>query len=276
MTTRVLITGSASGLGLALVHEYVARGAQVLATDVYAEPSSELDPIVDGERVVYQKLNVTSEDDWDAAQQWISSTWGGLDVLVNNAGIAKSGRIERVPLDEWHTIIDINLLGMVRGCKTFTPMFKKQKSGRIVNTVSIAGVVGTPNLAPYNTSKAAALSLSETLRFELAPYGITVTAICPFFFKTQLHESISSEYDAPVAAEFSQLIATARRTPAQVAARIMPQIEAGRDIILPDAVSKIGFYSKRWARGGFKVALGLAGVYYAKKLTKADTKTLAR
>src|SRR6266511_2135748 len=106
---RVLITGAASGLGAALAAAFVDRGDQVLVTDraaTFAAP--------DG--TTYGKLDVTSDKNWAQALAWVEKTWGGLDILVNNAGIAAGGRIDVVDLPDWQRTIDINLLGVVRGC----------------------------------------------------------------------------------------------------------------------------------------------------------------
>ena len=121
---RVLVTGAASGLGAALTAAFRARGDEVLATDL---AGADL------------RLDITSDDDWAAALALVEERWGGLDLLVNNAGVAGGGRIDVAGLDEWEWIVEINLLGVVRGCRTFVPMFKRQRSGRIVNVASLAG-----------------------------------------------------------------------------------------------------------------------------------------
>ncbi len=181
---RVLVTGAASGLGLALVRALVARGDHVLATDVQAERPDALP-----EAAAYLPLDVRSDEAWAAALAHVRETWGGLDLLVNNAGVAAGGRIDVATMDEWHWIVDINLLGVVRGCRTFTPLFKEQGSGHIVNTASLAGLVHAPGMAAYNTVKAGVVALSETLSHELAPHGIDVSVVCPSFFRTNLGSS---------------------------------------------------------------------------------------
>ncbi|WP_278257777.1 SDR family NAD(P)-dependent oxidoreductase [Nocardioides convexus] len=110
---RVLITGAASGLGAALASAWEGRGAQVLRTD-----RADADGIF--------RLDITSDTDWAAAREHVERTWGGLDVLVNNAGIAGGGRLDVSGIDEWQRLVDINLLGAVRGTATFTPLFKQQ------------------------------------------------------------------------------------------------------------------------------------------------------
>ncbi|MEO7350715.1 MAG: SDR family NAD(P)-dependent oxidoreductase, partial [Marmoricola sp.] len=108
MSRRVLVTGGASGLGAALAAAFLARGDEVLIGDLN-EPA----PVV-GERATpdWIHLDVRSEDDWAAARDWVTEHWGGLDVLVNNAGVAGGGRIDVAGMDEWQWITEINLFGV--------------------------------------------------------------------------------------------------------------------------------------------------------------------
>ena len=139
---RVLVTGAASGLGAALVAAFRARGDEVLATDRVAASS-----VPGGIDLV---LDITSDDDWAAALDAVRERWGGLDVLVNNAGVAGGGRVDRCTLEEWQWITDINLFGLVRGTKAFVPMLKEQGSGQLVNVASLAGLVRPAGMASYN------------------------------------------------------------------------------------------------------------------------------
>jgi NAD(P)-dependent dehydrogenase (short-subunit alcohol dehydrogenase family) len=184
--SRVLVTGGASGLGAALVERFIADGHRVLTTDLGAEPPA-------GLSTPYRQLNVRSADDWAAAVEWCQENWDGLDILVNNAGIATGGRIDVESLAEWDRVVDINLMGVVRGCRAFTPLFKEQRSGHIVNTASAAGLVHPPMMSSYNTVKAGVVALSETLSHELQPYGVTVSVVCPSFFRTNLADSIQGD-----------------------------------------------------------------------------------
>src|SRR6478735_6367098 len=209
---RVLVTGGASGLGLALVRALVARGDHVLATDLQSDRPDALP-----EAAAYLPLDVRSDDAWDAALAHVRETWGGLDLLVNNAGVAAGGRIDVATMDEWHWIVDINLLGVVRGCRTFVPLFKDQGSGHIVNTASLAGLVHAPGMAAYNTVKAGVVALSETLLHELAPHGVHVSVICPSFFRTNLGSSFRGA-DTELEEEGRRMVSGSKRTADAVAA----------------------------------------------------------
>ncbi|MFC5261658.1 SDR family oxidoreductase [Kribbella qitaiheensis] len=238
--SRVLVTGGASGLGAALVARFVADGHQVLSTDLAAES-----PAADGAQ--YRQLNVRDASDWEAAVAWCEENWGGLDILVNNAGIATGGRIDVESLDEWDRVVDINLMGVVRGCRAFTPLFKRQRSGHIVNTASAAGLVHPPMMSSYNTVKAGVVALSETLSHELHPYGVTVSVVCPSFFRTNLGDSIRGD-DTEMGATARRLIEKSPRTADDIAAGVVAGIKKKQFLIIPDRPALLAWRTKRFAR----------------------------
>ncbi|MEO7071382.1 MAG: SDR family NAD(P)-dependent oxidoreductase [Nostocoides sp.] len=243
MSRHVLITGAASGLGLALAKAFVARGDLVLATDRDAG----VEPGVLPNGVEYQRLDVTSDADWAAAKAWVEARWGRLDVLVNNAGIATGGRIDVSTIEDWERGLAINLLGVVRGCYTFTPMFKAQRSGYIVNTASLAGLVHGPAMSAYNANKAAVVALSETLRYELAPFGITTSVVCPSFFRTNLAASMHGA-DAAAEKTAAKLIDESPLTAEDIAVAVMAGIDRQEPVILPDELARQTYWTKTFDR----------------------------
>jgi NAD(P)-dependent dehydrogenase (short-subunit alcohol dehydrogenase family) len=249
----VLVTGAASGLGLALARRFAARGDQVLATDLASDRPADLPAGVD-----YLRLDVRSDADWARALERVRETWGGLDLLVNNAGVAAGGRIDVATMDEWHWIVDINLLGVVRGCRTFTPLFKEQGSGHIVNTASLAGLVHAPGMAAYNTVKAGVVALSETLSHELKPYGITVSVVCPSFFQTNLVSSFQGA-DTELEDAGKAMVSGSRRTAEAVARIVVKRIDAGKEVILTDRDGHIAWRAKRFVRPLYTATMRRAG-----------------
>ncbi|WP_078591996.1 SDR family NAD(P)-dependent oxidoreductase [Streptomyces megasporus] len=223
--TRVLVTGAASGLGRAIAAHYAAAGCRVLVTDLTepaAPPAGE---------VSRHRLDVRSEEEWAAVREWCETHWGGLDVLVNNAGVAAAGRVERIEDADWEWILDINLRGTVRGCRTFVPVLKRQGSGHIVNIASLAGLMNLPGMSSYNVSKAAVVSLSETLRHELAPWGIHTTVVCPGFVPTNLGDGLRSP-DPVLARQADRLIQKGRVTPERVAEQVADAVARRRFLVL--------------------------------------------
>lgn len=241
---RVLVTGAASGLGLALVRQLVDRGAHVLATDV-AETVP--DSLAGLDRVTYRRLDVTSDVDWSAARDHVVETWGRLDVLFNNAGVAAGGRIELTEMDQWQWIVDVNLLGVVRGCRTFAPLMVEQGSGHLVNTASAAGLVHMPTMSEYNAVKAGVVALSETLFFELHDAGVHVTAVCPTFFRTNLAASLRGK-DEQAKRTAEKLISRAKVGADEVAERVLDAVDRDRRLVVPNADGRAIYALKRHAR----------------------------
>lgn len=194
MSERVFVTGAASGLGLAFARALVARGARVAMADVHeqrlAQAATEL--AGRGGEVLPLRCDVTRSADLEAAREAMLERWDGVDLLINNAGVATAGDIDQGPLADWEWVLDINLLGVVRGCRAFVPQMKRQGGGRIINVASAAGLLTPPGMASYNVSKAGVIALSETLHTELARHHIRVTVACPAFFATNLMESARS------------------------------------------------------------------------------------
>jgi NAD(P)-dependent dehydrogenase (short-subunit alcohol dehydrogenase family) len=234
---RVLVTGAASGLGAALVRRFAERGDRVLATDRVVEP------VENTPDLTWRTLDVTSDDDWTAARDWVAAEWGGLDVLVNNAGVAGGGRIELTTLEDWRWIFEINLFGVVRGTRAFTPMLKAQGSGRIVNTASLAGLVHPPGMGSYNAVKAAVVAFSETTAHELAPYGVGCTAVCPSYFRTNLMASMRGS-DTDLAEHIGRLVESSPISAADVAAAVLEAIDCGDDLVLPDEPARAAYALK--------------------------------
>lgn len=250
---RALVTGGASGLGLELTRLLARDGAWVLVGDLHEERPDALP-----EGVEYRRLDVRSEEDWAAAREEVETSWGGLDLLVLNAGIAVGGRVELTSIEDWQRIIDINLLGVVRGFRAFVPMMKEAGGGQIVSTASLAGLVHPPAMAAYDAVKAGVVALTESARAELAPYSIDVQAICPSFFRTNLHTSLQGA-DQRMEQDATGLITRAPRSAAQVAARAYAGMQAGGQLILTDGEGRVALAAKRFARPGLEGVMRYAG-----------------
>lgn len=238
MSRRVLVTGAASGLGAALTVAFRARGDEVLATDRVAAEG------------IDQLLDITSEDDWASAVSTAAARWGGLDVLVNNAGIAGGGRIDRCPMEEWQQITEVNLFGVVRGTRAFVPMFKAQRSGHLVNIASLAGLVHPAGMGSYNAVKAAVVAFTETCGHELAEYGVRASAVCPSYFRTRLVESMQGS-DEVVGRVLGALVDRSTTTAEDVAAAVLAGMDADEDLIVPDEAARQAYDLKQTDRAAY-------------------------
>jgi NAD(P)-dependent dehydrogenase (short-subunit alcohol dehydrogenase family) len=236
---RVLVTGAASGLGAALTSALRARGDEVLATDVTGGDLT---------------LDITSDEDWAAALEHVEGTWGGLDVLVNNAGVAGGGRLDVATMDEWEWITNINLFGVVRGTRTFVPLFKRQRSGHIVNIASLAGLVHPAGMASYNAVKAAVVALTETTGHELAGYGVRASVVCPSYFRTNLMSSLRGA-DEQLSGVVAHLVRSSPITADDIAAAVLEGLDRGDELIVPDQPARDAYALKQADRAAYDAVM---------------------
>ena len=230
---RIFITGGASGLGRALAERSARAGWRVCIGDLDVERCADALAAIRVHSPHSQALacDVTREDALQAAADWLQREWGGVDVVINNAGVAQMGGIAETTLDDWRWAVDINLLGVVRGCKVFAPLLRTQGGGQLVNIASMAGLVHMPNAAAYNATKAAVVALSETLQLELEPDGIRVSVVCPAFFRTDLARNMRAA-NPQLEGMTKRLVERARIGADEIAERIFAGIERGDPHIL--------------------------------------------
>lgn len=243
-TTRIFITGGASGLGLALAQRCLAAGWRVCVADLAEQPQPDVLP-APSDTFRYQRCDVTREKDLQDAADTMVRHWGGVDIVVNNAGVAQVGAIDDVSMQDWEWIVNINLLGVVRGCKVFTPLLKKQGHGHIINVASMAGLLDVPHMASYNASKAAVVSLSETLQNELAPQGIAVSVVCPSFFRTNLGNSMRSTVPG-MQKKLDKLMSKSELSAEDIADAMLDAIEKKRFYVIPHKQARRAWLFKRF------------------------------
>jgi len=185
------VTGGGSGLGRAAAERFAAEGATVVAADVDYEGAAETVEGLDG--AVAHELDVR---DFEAFRDAIDATVEdhGLDVLLNNAGIShEPTAMEDLAHDELDRLIDVNVRGGWNGCAAALPHLKEQGSGAIVNTASLAGVIGSPNLSGYSLTKGAVVNLTRAVAAEAGPDGVRVNAVCPGVTETPMPKRDRSE-----------------------------------------------------------------------------------
>ncbi|MFI9767677.1 SDR family oxidoreductase [Streptomyces sp. NPDC052415] len=186
----VLITGAGSGIGRATAYAFAEAGARVVAVDRdddAAARTAEMSRLIGAPDAWAETVDVSDEQAMEKLAEKVATEYGVVDVLVNNAGIGLSGSFLDTTPDDWRKVLDVNLWGVIHGCRLFgKQMADRGQGGHIVNTASAAAFQPSRSLPAYSTTKAAVLMLSECLRAELADQGIGVTAICPGFVNTNI------------------------------------------------------------------------------------------
>ncbi len=193
-----LITGAAQGLGAAMAAKFIAEGARVVLTDINVDGAAEQAAKL-GTAAVSIGHDVTSEADWNAALAFANEKFGGLHILVNNAGIAAGSSIEATSFEDWRRVHAIDLDSVFWGCKLALPLMAQTVRetgvrGSIVNISSIAGVIAGHNSAAYNSAKAGVRHLTKSVALHCAKqqYRITCNSIHPVFIDTPILDGITS------------------------------------------------------------------------------------
>ncbi|RJP34998.1 MAG: SDR family NAD(P)-dependent oxidoreductase [Actinobacteria bacterium] len=241
-----VVTGAALGIGREICLALAAEGWKLGIVDINMEAAEETRELVERAGGVGEifRCDVADPEQVAACADHFFATWGKVGLLVNNAGVMVAGCIEDVSVEDWRRIVDINLLGVVYGCRAFVPGMKKQGGGHIVNVASMAGVTALFEQAPYNTTKAAVIGLSETLRAELSPGNIRVTVACPLCLNTHLMETacINSDF---ISEFYCNTFAQARMSAPDIARCILKAVEKNRFYEMPQPFAKVLWLNKR-------------------------------
>jgi NAD(P)-dependent dehydrogenase (short-subunit alcohol dehydrogenase family)/pimeloyl-ACP methyl ester carboxylesterase len=244
----VVITGAGSGIGRATARAFAAHGAEVVCADLdHAAAARTADGIA---KSFSSTAHAIQLDVSDAAQmedfaRHIQAEYGVPDIVVNNAGIAVSGPFLEHTVDDWRRTLDVNLWGVIHGCRLFgAQMAERGEGGHIVNIASLAAFLPSRLLPAYSTSKAAVKMLSDCLRAELAERGVGVTAICPGFVSTSIARNAT--FVGPDLRETAAR-ALARRgyPPERVAAHVLRAVHRDQAVVAVNAEGKIGYALSR-------------------------------
>lgn len=233
MQNRIMITGAGSGLGREIALRWAREGWRLALCDLNDEGLRETLRLVReaGSDGFVQRCDVRDYSQLTAFAQTCERELDGIDVIVNNAGVASGGFFDQLTLEDWDWQLSINLMGVVKGCKAFLPLLRRSK-GRIVNVASMAALLQGPAMSNYNVAKAGVVALSESLLVELKPQGLDVHVVCPSFFQTNLLDSFRGPTPA-MKAQVAKLLDSSPISAAQVADYIYAQVQAGQFLILP-------------------------------------------
>jgi NAD(P)-dependent dehydrogenase (short-subunit alcohol dehydrogenase family) len=261
----VFISGAGSGLGAALARRYADLGAHVIVADLNIERAQETLASLSGSGHSALQMDVANAIDWEHAVKHVQANYAGLDVLINNAGIASSGDFLDTTQTEWDRVIAINLTSIQLGCKSFLPMLLKKRTSLaeqatrqtslaeqatrqrclVINTASFAGLAGAPDTGVYGVTKAAVVAYSEILRGQVFAHGLHVACLCPSFFKTNLLESFAPGHDRMRKAA-NQLMEQSALNADDVARFAIDQAEKGVFLLLPHPDTRTKWRLKRF------------------------------
>ncbi len=182
------VTGGASGIGAALATKLADGGAEVWIADRQLDAAQELAQRLGegGAKAHAIELDVRDYPAFERAIEEAVRQSGRIDYLFNNAGIGVGGEVDSYTLDDWNDVLDVNLHGVVHGIQAVYPLMIRQRSGHIVNTASLAGLVASPGAASYTAAKHAVVALSRALRLEAERHGIKVSVLCPGAIRTPI------------------------------------------------------------------------------------------
>jgi len=234
------VTGGASGIGLALGRAFAQAGMKVMLADIEADALAaavkSLEHVRPGVRGVI--CDVADPSSVERAATASYEAFGNVHVVCNNAGVAAGGGIDNISLDNWRWVLDVNLMGVLHGIRSFLPHIRGHgEGGHFVNTASMAGMQSGLGFSPYGASKFAVVSMSEGLAAQVRPLGIGVSVLCPSFVRTGIGESgrnrpqrygptPSLDPNSPAAAVVAEIAARlqAGLDPAAVAERVLDAI----------------------------------------------------
>ncbi len=247
MQNRIMITGAGSGLGREIALRWAREGWRLALADVNEDGLGETLELVRaaGGDGFTQRCDVRDYSQLTALAQACEAKFGGIDIIVNNAGVASGGFFAELSLEDWDWQLAVNLMGVVKGCKAFLPLLERSK-GRIVNIASMAALMQGPGMSNYNVAKAGVLALSESLLVELRQLEVAVHVVCPSFFQTNLLDSFRGPNPA-MKAQVGKLLQGSPISAEQIADYIHQQIAAGEFLILPHEAGRDAWLLKRQA-----------------------------
>lgn len=226
-----LVTGAAGGIGGATARALLERGARLVVADIDKGRVDDLGRHLsaEGGEVLSYGVDVSSETQMQQLFAWTEKETAGIEVLVNNAGILRTGGPLDTSLDDYRALFEVNFWGTLHGCQLFAPKMMERGRGAIVNVASASGIVGFAPLAAYSSSKFALVGFSEALRGEVNSRGVSVSTICPGLVNTPIADR--SPLPEEEQARIRELLARRGASPEKVARAIVRAVERGEGLV---------------------------------------------
>lgn len=248
---RAFITGSGSGLGRELALLLAADGWTIGITDINPQGAADSKAQIEakGGKGIEFTFDVSDKAAYKVAfDDYISKT-GGIDLLINNAGVGDGGLFDEYKLENWDWIVGINEMAVIYGSYYAAPVMKKQGAGHIISIASAAGYATMPNMSMYNVTKASVIAFSESIYTELKPFGIDVSVVMPTFFRTNIMQHGRGPADS--VATGSAILKKVPILPTEVAAKILHQAGNRSFNIFHPFQARLVWYVKRFIPGLF-------------------------
>lgn len=251
----VAVTGAANGIGRATALAFAQRGSSLALYDIDESGLEKVHAQIEetGGKAITKKVDVSSEAEVTAMVRHAIDELGGLDVLVNNAGVAVSGPADATPIEDWKWIADINMWSHVYAIRAALPHFQERGSGHLVHVSSAAGILGAPGLPAYNMTKFAVFGIAESLAVSLQGTGVKVSVVCPLWVDTDITDRGRITADPNLGVDPAtmkqlgrELLRTAGIPPEKVADAIVSGVEEDRFLILPHP-EVLGIAQVKWA-----------------------------
>jgi NAD(P)-dependent dehydrogenase (short-subunit alcohol dehydrogenase family) len=188
-----IVTGGSRGLGKVIANALAEAGASVVVTARTQDSADAAAKAITASKAIGLAVDVTRGVEVDAMVSRTLDTFGRVDILVNNAGINIRGPIETLSEDDWDAVIDTNLKGPWLCCRAVAPLLKRQGSGRVINVSSMLGEISLPDRTPYASSKGGLTLMTKTLALEWAKSGVTINALCPGPFLTEINTALVND-----------------------------------------------------------------------------------
>jgi NAD(P)-dependent dehydrogenase (short-subunit alcohol dehydrogenase family) len=244
-----VVTGAASGIGRATALALAAEGARLIVCDVNQPGLDQIAAELGAACTLARGVDVSKRDEMRAFADAVHALVPAVDILVNNAGVGLQGGLLETSLEDWDWVLGVNLGGVIHGCHLFVPKMIERRAGHVVNVSSVLGYFGAPGIIGYVTSKFGVLGLSESLRAEAEPHGVSVSTICPGVIDTGIVAATKFSTGEHLRARVQDAYHKRAYGPEKVAAAIVKAIKKRQPVVPVSPEAWVLYFLKRFVPG---------------------------